>query len=72
MISIFFYFSNFKTSFGQTSAHLSQYVQPLFVKSNLGVESSWIIIIFSSQTVPHNPYAIYTVCQKNWSSSFIE
>ena len=52
---ICFLYSNFKTSFGQTFAHSSQYVQPLEVKSSLGVKSSWIIIIFSSQAVLHKP-----------------
>ena len=37
---ICFLYSNFKTSFGQTFAHSSQYVQPLEVKSSLGVKSS--------------------------------
>ena len=37
---ILFLFSTFKTSFGQASAHLSQYVHPEFEKSNLGEKSS--------------------------------
>jgi len=66
--SINFLYSKFKTSFGQASAHLLQYVQPLFVKSSFGVESSCIKIIFSSQTVLQIPSQLVQFVKKIDSS----
>ena len=40
LADIYFLYSIFRTFFGQALAHSSQYVQPLIVKSSLGVKSS--------------------------------